>query len=271
MKDGMLLLIDVGNTNTVFGLAKPDREELGSSLRVSSARERTADEWFALLDPHLRRVAIETAQVEGMIVSSVVPAITRALVEFGRRFLRLEPIIAGSQLDLGIKVKVDVPAEAGTDRLVNCAYTYATFGGPAIVVDLGTATKIEAVNGDGEYLGGVIAPGLGLSLEALANRAARLYAVELQLPARSIGPNTVAAVQSGVVTGHLAMIEGMVARVEAELGSPRHVVLTGGFSSVVAGKSPVFTDYIPDLTLRGLRFLYLRNRSDPCRPDPGPV
>jgi type III pantothenate kinase len=261
----MLLLIDVGNTNTVFGLANADREAPVSALRVSSARDRTADEWLALLDPHLRRAEVETAQVEGMIVSSVVPAITRALVDFGRRFLGLEPIIVGVQLDLGIRVKVDAPAEVGSDRLVNCAYTYATFGGPAIVVDLGTATKIEAVTGDGDYIGGAIAPGLGLSLDALANRAARLYAVELELPLRAIGPNTVAAVQSGVVIGHLAMIEGMVARVETELGTPRHVILTGGFSSVVAGKSPIFTDYVPDLTIQGLRYLYLRNTSGSCQ------
>lgn len=256
----MLLLIDVGNTNSVFGLATPDCGEITSTLRLSSSRERTADEWFALLDPHLQRNGIDTRRIEGMIVSSVVPAITTSLVDFGRRLLSVEPMVVGIQLDLGISIAVDAPAEVGTDRLVNAAMAYATFGGPSIVVDLGTATKIEAVTEAGTFLGGVIAPGIGLSLDALAGRAARLYAVELRPPQRAIGTNTVAAVQSGVVTGHLAMIEGMVARVAAELGSPRHVVLTGGYSGILAGTSPVFTDYVPDLTMRGLRYLYLRNR-----------
>jgi type III pantothenate kinase len=194
-----------------------------------------------------------------MIISSVVPAIGSAVKDFGRRCFGIDPIFVGAHLDLGIRVDVDSPAEVGSDRLVNCAYAFDRFGGPLIVVDLGTATKIEAVTADGVFLGGVIAPGLGLSLDALATRAARLYAVELRLPERAIGRNTVAAVQSGVVAGHLSMIEGMVARVAKELGAPKHVVLTGGFSDALATTSETFTNYVPDLTLRGLQFLYRRN------------
>jgi type III pantothenate kinase len=256
----MLLLVDIGNTNTGFGVATAEGEDSVESWRMSSARDRTADEWFAMLSPHLERAVEGGRMLTGMIVSSVVPAITNAIVDYGRRFLDLEPLLVGPDLDLGIRIRVDTPAEVGTDRLVNCAYAYLAFGGPTVVVDMGTATKIEAIAASGDYLGGVIAPGLGLTLDALASRAARLYAVELKLPPAAIGRNTVAAVQSGVVTGHLAMVEGMISRVASELGVPRHVVLTGGFSGAIAGQSKVFTDYVPDLTLRGLRFLYLKNR-----------
>lgn len=256
----MLLLVDIGNTNTVFGLGDPGDETPVASWRLSSARDRTADEWFSLLAPLLSGEGIEPQVIDGMILSSVVPAIGKAMIDFGRRYLDIEPLVVGPHLDLGICIDVDHPAEVGSDRLVNCAYAFSRFGGPLIVVDLGTATKIEAVTADGAYLGGVIAPGLGLSLDSLATRAARLYSVELQLPERAIGRNTVAAVQSGVVAGHLAMIEGMVARVARELGQPTHVVLTGGFSAPLATTSEVFTDYVPDLILRGLQFLYGRNR-----------
>lgn len=255
----MILVVDVGNTNTVFGLAEPDTDRLAASWRLASVRDRTTDEWYAVLAPLARVAGTGLGEVNGMIISSVVPAIGAAIVELGRRFLGVDPVVVGPHLDLGIRVEVDYPAEVGADRLVNCAYVFARFGGPSVIVDLGTATKIEAVTADGAYVGGVIAPGLGLSLDTLASRAAKLYAVELRLPDSAIGRNTVAAVQSGVVLGHLAMIEGMVARVASELGPPRHVVLTGGFSAPVAGASAIFTDYIPDLTLRGLQLLFRRN------------
>jgi type III pantothenate kinase len=255
----MLLVVDVGNTNSVFGLVSGTDAAPSASWRLTSVRDRTPDEWFALVAPHVAQAGVLISGVTGMIVSSVVPAIGRSLIELGRRLFEFEPMVVGPHLDLGIRLELDHPAETGADRIVNAAYAYATYGGPTIVVDLGTATKIEAITGDGAFAGGVIAPGLGLSLDALATRAARLYAVELTLPSSAIGRNTVAAVQSGVVAGHLAMIEGMVARVADELGSPRRVVLTGGFSGALASASPIFTDYAPDLTLRGLAYLYRRN------------
>jgi type III pantothenate kinase len=256
----MLLAVDIGNTNTAFGLARATNDaEMAASWRLASVRDRTGDEWFSLLSPLLTAAGFGAGDIDGMIVSSVVPAIGSAVKDFGRRCLGIDPIFVGSHLDLGIRLDVDNPTEVGSDRLVNCAYAFNRLGGPLIVVDLGTATKIEAVTTDGVYLGGVIAPGLGLSLDALATRAARLYAVELKLPERAIGRNTVAAVQSGVVAGHLSMIEGMVTRVAQELGAPEHVVLTGGFSGSLASASELFTNYVPDLTLRGLQFLYRRN------------
>ena len=168
-------------------------------------------------------------------------------------------MVVGPALELGITVGTEAPNETGTDRIANCAAAFARFGGPTIVVDLGTATKIEAITEGGDYLGGVIAPGLGLTLDALATRAARLFAVELKRPAETIGRSTVAAVQSGVVEGHLAMIEGLVERTRSELGEARHVVLTGGYSHVFAEARSVFTEFVPTLTLEGLRLIYRRN------------
>jgi type III pantothenate kinase len=253
----MILLVDVGNTNSVFGLADRESGAITATWRLSSNRERTGDEWYSLLVPH-----VDGAEpVTDAIVASVVPAITRNLAGFFTRMGIVDPLLVSAGLDLGIEIAVDAPAEVGADRLVNAAHGYARFGGPLIVVDLGTATKIEAITAGGTYLGGVIAPGLSLSLDALASRAARLYAVELRPPAGPIGRNTVAAVQSGVVLGHLAMIEGMVARVESELGKVRQVVLTGGYADAIAGHSALFTEHVPNLTLDGLSFLYRRNRT----------
>jgi type III pantothenate kinase len=256
----MLLLVDAGNTNTVFGVADLDSNKISAILRFSSSRERTADEWLALLRPHLPQPEHEPDLPLGMIVSSVVPAMTRHLVDLGRRHFQLEPLVVNATFDLGIRIEVDAPNEVGTDRLVNSAYAFARYGGPTVVIDLGTGTKIEVITEDGAFIGGVIAPGLGLSLDALANRAARLYAVELAPPPAAIGRNTVAAVQSGVVIGHVAMIEGMLNRIVAECCQPRRVVLTGGYSSAVAGVLDGVTDHVPDMTLLGLRMLYDRNR-----------
>jgi type III pantothenate kinase len=255
----MLLAIDVGNTNAVFGLFGPDAGEAVAVWRLTSRRDRTDDEWFALLRPLIATSDTGAESVDAVVLSSVVPAIGEMVVRMVRKRFGIEPLVVGSDLDLGIVVRTDAPHETGTDRIANCAAAFARFGGPTIVVDLGTATKIEAMTAAGEYLGGVIAPGIGLTLETLAARAARLYAVELQRPAAAIGRNTVAAVQAGVVEGHLAMIEGMVARVRMELGDVRHVVLTGGFAHVFAESGSVFTDFAPTLTLDGLRLIYERN------------
>jgi type III pantothenate kinase len=255
----MLLAIDVGNTTTVFGLYLGDHAEPATIWRLASRRDRTVDEWFALLKPLFEASGHDPKDVRGVVVSTVVPAIGTVLARASRDRLKVEPLVVGATLDLGITVRTEAPGETGTDRIANCAAAFARFGGPTIVVDLGTATKIEAITGDGEYLGGVIAPGLGLTLDALATRAARLYAVELTRPATTIGRNTVAAVRAGVVEGHLAMIEGLVARMRTELGGARHVVLTGGYSDVFAEARSVFTEHMPTLTLEGLRLIYRRN------------
>lgn len=257
----MLLAIDAGNTNVVFGLFDSDLAPPASIWRLASRRDRTADEWFALLAPLLGSFV---TTVENVVISTVVPSIGDALSQTMSSHLAIKPLVVNVNLNLGIRVRTDVPHETGTDRVVNCAAAFARFGGPTIVVDLGTATKIEALTDTGDFLGGTISPGLGLSLESLANRAARLYAVPLQRPSTVIGRQTVSAVQAGIAEGHLAMIEGIVARMKQELGGTRHVVLTGGFAPIYAETvkttDSIFTDYVPDLTLDGLRLIYLRNR-----------
>lgn len=267
----MLLAFDIGNTNVVVGLwpggDDPSHEEICATWRFASVRERTPDEWHVVLQPLVLGALGPAGRVTGVIISSVVPAITRAIHRWTLDRLGIEPLMVSSDLSLGIQVRTDAPHETGTDRIANCAAAYARFGGPVIVVDVGTATKIEAVTAGGEFLGGVIAPGPAVTLEALASRAARLYAVELRLPETAIGRNTVAAVQSGVVAGHLALIEGMVSRVRDELGGAQHVVLTGGFAEIFAPAKSCITDYVPDLTLRGLRLIWHWNRN---RVLPGP-
>jgi type III pantothenate kinase len=255
----MLLVADVGNTNAVFGLFLADDTEIRAIWRLPSRRDRTADEWFALLSPLVANQGIETRSIGAVALSSVVPSIADHLTRLCRERLGIEPLVVHAGLDLGIAIKTDSPRETGTDRIVNAAADFARFGGPTIVVDLGTATKIEAITAAGDYLGGVIAPGLGLSLDSLASRAARLYTVTLDRPTKAIGRSTTAAVQSGVVEGHLAMIEGMVDRVRTELGGADHVVLTGGYAATFAAVRGPFTDEEPTLTLDGLRMIYRRN------------
>jgi type III pantothenate kinase len=255
----MLLAIDAGNTNVVFGLFSSENVEPIASWRMASRRDRTADEWFSLLTPLLANQFDGSKTVSGAIISSVVPSISDSLVLAMEARFYVAPLIVSVDLDLGITVKTDVPRETGTDRIVTCAEAFARFGGPTIVVDLGTATKIEAITESGEFLGGTIAPGLGLNLDALATRAARLYAVQLKRPASVIGCNTINAVQAGVVEGHLAMIEGIVTRMTKTLGDVRHVILTGGYGSVLANTDSIFTDFVPDLTHGGLKRIYLRN------------
>jgi type III pantothenate kinase len=254
----MLLVVDAGNTNAVFGLFKPGETAPRASWRFASVRDRTAEDWFAVLLPNLEQAGVAPEQIDSAIIASVVPAMTRSLRDLFARLLDVEPVIVHADLDLGIKIDVDEPYEVGADRLVNAAYGYGAFGGPTMIVDLGTATKFEAITADGHYRGGAIAPGLMMSLEVLASRAARLYAVELLVPPRVTARTTTTAVQAGVVVGHLAMIEGIVGRMAEELGPPQQVILTGGYSSIVAGHSAVFSTHEPELTIRGLAYLHHR-------------
>jgi type III pantothenate kinase len=256
----VLIAVDAGNTNTTFGLFNRHTETPLRTWRASSARERTSDEWSVLLCAWLAEAGLKPADVTGLALSSVSPPIGAAIAQLGPRLFSIETMVVSVNLDLGIEVATDSPSEVGADRLVNAAEAHRRFGGPVIVVDMGTATKIEAIDDRGAFLGGVIAPGLGVSMESLASRAARLFAVPLTLPGRAIGRNTIESVQSGVVAGHLAMIDGMVHRVRDELGGAEHVILTGGFSHVIGAESTFATDVLPDLTLEGIAALHRRNR-----------
>jgi type III pantothenate kinase len=256
----VLIAVDAGNTNTTFGLFGDETSSPSRVWRAASVRDRTTDEWASLLQTWLRDDATSVGSACGLALASVSPSIGAAIAPLGRQLFQTEAMIVSDALDLGIRIAADAPSEVGADRIVNAAEAYRRFGGPVIVVDMGTATKIEAIDAAGNFLGGVIAPGLGVSMESLTTRAARLFAVPLALPDRAIGANTIHAVQSGVVMGHLAMIEGMVARVRQELGGADRVVLTGGFSHAIASGSTLVTDVVPNLVLEGLSALYRRNR-----------
>jgi type III pantothenate kinase len=257
----MLLAVEVGNTNTTFGLfAGPD---MVSSYRLSTERERMPDEWFALLAALLASDGQSLQEVDGAIVSSVVPSVTTWLVAMIRSRLGIEPVVVSGELDVGLGLDVDEPKQLGADRIVDCVAAFDRYGGPAIIVDLGTATTFDVIGPDGTYLGGAIAAGVGTSLRALAGNTAQLFNVELHMPRGVIGRNTADQLRAGIVTGHLALLEGMIARTRAELGANAIVIVTGGFAHLFAGKSPVFDHFDPDLTLNGLQLIYRRVRGRP--------
>jgi type III pantothenate kinase len=253
----MLLAVEVGNTNTTFGLFA-DGGALLVSYRLSTERERMPDEWFAMLAALLASDGHALSDVDGAIISSVVPSVTTWLLEMVRQRLRCEPVVVTADLDVGLGLDVDEPRQLGADRIVDCVAAHARYGGPAIIVDLGTATTFDVIGADGTYLGGAIAAGIGTSLRALAGNAAQLFNVELHMPPHVIGRNTADQLRAGIVAGHLALVEGVIARTRAELGAEATVILTGGLAPLLAGHSPVFDHVDPDLTLDGLRLIYDR-------------
>jgi type III pantothenate kinase len=254
----MLLAVDVGNTNTKFGLFRTGGETPSALWRVSSSRERTMDEWQALLTALLATASVSLGDVSAVAIASVVPPVTRSLERLFRDRLGVDPTVLTSDQDLGIRVATEVPAETGVDRVLNGLAAFHAFGGPLVVVDGGTATKFDAVSADGTFLGGAIGPGLTLTLDTLSGRAARLYTVELVAPPRAIGTNTVAAIQSGVVLGYLAMCEGMIRRVRDELGDDPTVVATGGSGALIAEHLPIVATHMPTLTLEGILVAFRR-------------
>ncbi len=258
----MLLAIDVGNSTTVFGFMDPDTGEMALRWEVATDPRRSSGDWGALLMPILKSAKITERAAEGVIMSSVVPPVTTALSEAVQVRLGRQPVVVSAERDLGIDVRVEHPLKVGTDRLVDAVAAYGRYGAPVIIVDAGTATKIDAVAAGGVFLGGAIAPGIGIGLDALANRAAQLAAVPLEQPPQVIGRNTTEAIQSGVVLGHVAMIEGLVTRVRAMLGADAPVVLSGGYGPLLFPLSTVFRACEPDLVLDGLRRLWLRWRGE---------
>ena len=253
----MLLAVEVGNTNTTFGLFSGSGE-LVSNYRFSTERERMPDEWFALLAALLASDHRILGDVDAVIISSVVPSVTTWLTAMTRDRLGLDPVVVSGELDVGLGLDVEEPKQLGADRIVDCVAAFARYGGPAIIVDLGTATTFDVIGPSGTYLGGAIAAGVGTSLKALAGNAAQLFNVELQMPEHVIGRNTADQLRAGIVAGHLAMVEGMIERTRIELGAHAAVIVTGGLAPLFAGRSSLFDHYDPDLTLNGLKFIYDR-------------
>jgi type III pantothenate kinase len=252
----MLLALEVGNTNTLCGIYEHGKEKLRASFRLSTDRNRMPDEWFALLAALLDSDGVDLTGIDSVILSSVVPQVTTLLTEMSVVRLKIDPVIVGSHLDLGIELLVDEPEKVGADRIVDCIAAMARYGGPAIIIDLGTATTFDVIDAKGNYLGGAISAGVGTSLKALATNAAQLFSVELKLPDRIVGKTTAEQLQSGIVLGHQAMLEGMIVRMREEIGVDAPVVLTGGLAKLFAGRSPLFDHFDPDLTIDGLRMIH---------------
>src|ERR1700691_3712927 len=262
--NSMLLTLDVGNTNTVLGLYRFATNELITHWRVSTLRTQTADEYGVLFLNLFAMRKVEATDVSAIIISSVVPPLESTLRQVCERYFNLKPMFVEPGIKTGMPILVDNPAELGADRLVNGVAAFARYGGPCIVVDFGTATTFDVISAKGEYIGGVIAPGLAISAEALFSRAARLSRVDVKKPAKVVGTNTVAHIQSGLYYGYIRLVDGNLARMVNETRRPDSpapkIIATGGLARLVVDDSR-FIDTIDDmLTLDGLRLIYERNR-----------
>ncbi len=254
----MLLAIDVGNTNTKFAIW--DGQTWRAQWRASTDTTRTADEYAPWLNQIMALNGLAFADVTACIISTVVPQALFNLRNLSRRYVGAEPMVIGEDgLQLGIDVRIDKPNEAGADRLVNSVGAFVTYGGPAIVIDSGTATTFDIVAADGAFEGGIILPGINLSLQALHDAAARLPRVEIRDPGHVIGKDTVTAMQSGIYWGSIEMIEGLVRRIKAEYGAPMKTIATGGVASLFEGAFPAIDHFDQDLTSRGLLEVFRRN------------
>jgi type III pantothenate kinase len=254
----MLLAIEQGNTNTLF--AVHDGERWLAQWRAATDSTRTADEYAVWLSQLVAMAGLKLEVLDDCIISSVVPQSIFNLRNLARRYLHVEPLVIGENVDLGIEVRIDKPSEAGADRLVNAIGAHVVYQGDLIVVDSGTATTFDVVAADGGLEGCAIAPGINLSMEALHNAAAKLPRVAIQKPQRVVGKDTVGAMQSGVFWGYIALIEGLIARIKAEWDNPMTVVATGGVASLFHGATMSIDHFDPDLTIRGLLEIHRRNR-----------
>ncbi|PYQ55571.1 MAG: type III pantothenate kinase [Acidobacteria bacterium] len=255
----MLLTIDVGNTNTVFGVH--DGEELKAHWRLTTRREQTADEYGILVRSLFAASGVDVGQIAGVSLASVVPPLTPVVVTLCRQYLGQEPLVVEPGVKTGMPILYEPPSDVGADRIVNGVAAFAAYGGPVIVVDFGTATTFDVVTRKGEYVGGVICPGVGISADALFQRAARLPRVDIRNPGKVIGRSTVGSIQSGLYFGYASMCDGIIARIRAEMGEPARAVATGGLAESLAGDIPSIEAVDPVLTLTGLRLIWARNRA----------
>ena len=254
----MLLAVDVGNSNTVIGVFTGDR--MVEHWRISTDHDRTVDEQALLFQGLLQFADLSfTHNLHGVIISSVVPTVTETLREMVIRYFPFPPIVVEPGIRTGIALRYDNPREIGADRIVNAVAALELHGGPAIVVDFGTSTNFDVVSANGEFLGGVIAPGVMISVEALVSRAARLPKVELIAPPNVIGRSTVAAMQSGIVFGFAGQVDAIVTRLIAELGDDTTVVATGGLAPAIMDACTTIDEHDPWLTLKGLNIIWSRN------------
>lgn len=254
----MLLTIDIGNTNIKLGVYSGT--ELRSYWRVATERLRLTDEYAALLRNLFELGGLKISDVQGCAISCVVPPLTGQFRRLAQEYLHVEPVLLGPDVYTGLSFAIDTPRELGADRLANSLAAYTQHGAPVIAIAFGTATAFDVITGGGVYSGGAIAPGVGISADALFRTAARLYQVELVPPPQAIGKNTVHYMQSGLILGYAGLVEGLVRRMQHELGYTCPVVATGGLADVIAGQTDAITHVDPYLTLEGLRLIYELNR-----------
>jgi type III pantothenate kinase len=255
----MLLTIDIGNTNIKIGVYQDER--LTAHWRVTTERHRLADEYLVLLHNLFDLGGIDPREIDGCAISCVVPPLTGEFRTLCRTYFHVEPLMVNATTPTGLRYNVDAPAELGADRIANSLAAFRRYGGPVIVLAFGTATTFDVITADGEYIGGAIAPGIGISADALFRLAAKLYQVELVRPPSVIGKNTIHHMQSGVILGYAGLVEGLVHRMQAELGTSCPVVATGGLAELIAAETEAITTVEPYLTLEGLRLIYEMNRS----------
>ncbi|MBL4953549.1 type III pantothenate kinase [Neobacillus sp. OS1-32] len=253
----MIFVFDVGNTNTVLGVYKGD--QLKFHWRIETSRNRTEDEFGMSIKALFEHAGLRFSDIDGIIISSVVPPIMLALERMCQKYFQLKPLIVGPGIKTGLNIKYENPREVGADRIVNAVAAIHEYGSPLIIVDFGTATTYCYVNEDRQYLGGAIAPGIGISTEALYSKAAKLPRIEIARPEGVIGKNTVAAMQAGIVYGYVGQVEGIVKRMSEQSKTKPKVIATGGLAPLIANETNVIDVVDPFLTLKGLQLIYKRN------------
>ena len=253
----MLLAIDLGNTNLTFGLFEGD--QLAHDWRLATRRDSMPDELGLLMVQLMRQEGFDPKAVDAVVVASVVPPLNSSLVQAIERYFGREPMMVGPGIKTGLKIHYRDPKEVGADRIVAAMAAFKRYGGPLIIIDFGTGTTYDVVSKEGDYLGGAIAPGMGISVDALYERAARLQRVELKAPATVIGRTTAESMQAGIIFGFTAQVEGMVARIKKELGENPRVIATGGMAGLIAAETPVIELVDQRLMLEGLRMIHELN------------